>query len=89
MDKTNYTEVMQLAKNIMLENRKMVEQTEELLRNLKTLQGTFLDDGIDEVNEMANSIAGKLQNSQEAFMTTANELVVYARLLAAGKGKTV
>lgn len=89
MDKTNYTEVMQLAKNIMLENRKMVEQTEELLRNLKTLQGTFLDDGIDEVNEMANSIAGKLKNSQEAFMTTANELVVYARLLAAGKGKTV
>jgi ABC-type transporter Mla subunit MlaD len=89
MDKTNYTEVMQLAKNIMLENRKMVEQTEELLQNLKTLQGTFLDDGIDEVNEMANSIAGKLKNSQEAFMTTANELVVYARLLAAGKGKTV
>lgn len=89
MDKTNYTEVMLLAKNIMLENRKMVEQTEELLQNLKTLQGTFLDDGIDEVNEMAKSIAGKLKNSQDAFMTTANELVAYARLLAAGKGKTV
>ena len=89
MDKTNFAEVMQLAKNIVLEDRKMVQETDELLKNLKALQGTFLDDGMDEVNEMANSIAGKLQNAQEAFMTTANELMQYAKLLAAGKGKTV
>ena len=89
MDKTNIAEVMQLAKNIMLEDRKMVELTDGLLKDLKTLQETFLDDGIDEVNEMVKSIAVKLQHSQQAFMITATELKTYAKLLAAGKGKTV
>ncbi len=89
MERTNYEEVFELAKNILREDERMLLITDELSKNLKQLQASFLDDGIDEVNGFVNTILAKLNNAQDAFMVTADELEKYAKLLAAGKGKTV
>ena len=64
----------------------MILLTDDLSQKLKALEGTFLDDGIDEVRAYVNSLTGKLNNAQTAFVTIANELVQYANILKSGKG---
>jgi paraquat-inducible protein B len=85
MKYTDYTQVRQLAKNILLDDRKMVELTGDLEQQLKALEGTFLDDGIEDVRSTVKTLTSKLKNAQAAFKTVAGELAEYANILQAGK----
>lgn len=86
MKYTDYSKVLQLAQNIMKDNKKMVQLTGDLGAKLKTLKASWNDDGIEEVESYVKGLGAKLANAEEAFMTIANELVEYANLLAKGKG---
>ena len=86
MKYTDYKQVKQLAENILKDDKKMIQLTADLGAKLKSLKTTFQDDGIDEVEAYVNKLTAKLTNAQEAFMTIANELIQYAKLLKAGKG---
>lgn len=86
MKYTDFGQVKQLATNILKDDKKMIQLTVDLGAKLKTLKATFQDDGIDEVETYVNGLTAKLNNSQEAFMTIANELIEYANILKMGKG---
>ena len=86
MKYTDFSQVNQLAANILKDDKKMIQLTADLGAKLKSLKTTFQDDGIDEVESYVNNLTAKLTNAQEAFMTIANELIQYAKLLKAGKG---
>ncbi len=83
---TDYEKVYELAKDILKDDKKMLLLTKDLEAELKKLKGTFLDDGIDEVSQYVNSLLKMLAGAQDAFMTVANDLIDYARLLQKGKG---
>lgn len=87
MKKTDYQKVFELAKNILIEDKKMIQLTDSLGQKLKALEGTFLDDGIEEVKTFVNALTSKLIGAQTAFETVATELQTYGALLRAGKGK--
>jgi hypothetical protein len=86
MKYTDYKQVRQLAKNILLDDRKMIELTDELQTKLNALKGTFLDDGIDQVESTVNALTKKLKSAQASFSTVAGELAEYASILQSGKG---
>lgn len=86
MKYTDFSQVNQLAANILKDDRKMVQLTGDLSAKFKTLKASFRDDGIYEVEAYVNRLTGKLTNAQEAFMTIANELIQYANILKSGKG---
>ena len=86
MKHTNYKEVKQLAKNILKDDKQMILLTQDLAQALKTLEGTFLDDGIDEVKAFVNGLEKRLESAQASFFTIASELKDYADLLESGKG---
>ena len=86
MKYTDFSQVNQLAANILKDDKKMIQLTDDLGQRLKALEGTFQDDGIDEVKAYVNSLTKKLVDAQGAFMTIANELVQYANILKSGKG---
>lgn len=83
---TDYNQVNQLAANILKDDKKMIQLTADLKAKLNTLKSSFQDDGIDEVQNYVDGLLNKLAKSQDAFMTTANELVQYAAILKSGKG---
>ena len=85
MKHTDYRAVRELAMNILADDRKMITLTDELEQALKTLEGSFLDDGIDEVKEFVNGLKKRLAAAQGSFMTIAGELQTYANYLEAGK----
>lgn len=85
MKYTDYHQVRELAKNILKDDKRMIELTAELDSKLKTLKASFQDDGIDEVEAYVNGLTAKLVNAQAAFGTIANELAEYANILQAGK----
>lgn len=85
MKYTDWKKVIELAKYIMEDDRKMVLLTDDLGAKLKTLKASFHDDGIDEVETYVNGLKAKLNNAEEAFMTIANELIEYANILKMGK----
>jgi len=87
MKSTDYQKVFELAVNILKEDKKMIELTAALGQKLKTLEGTFLDDGIDEVKTYVKGLTGSLTSAQAAFSTIANELQAYGQKLRDGKGK--
>lgn len=87
MKSTDYQKVFELATNILKEDKQMIRLTDDLGQKLKALEGTFLDDGIDEVKAYVKGLTGKLVNAQAAFSTIASELHTYGLLLKAGKGK--
>lgn len=87
MKKTDYQKVFELAKNILIEDKKMIQLTDSLGQKLKALEGTFLDDGIEEVKTYVNALTAKLEGAQTAFTTVASELQTYGKMLRAGKGK--
>ena len=86
MKSTDYQKVFELAKNILKDDKQMILLTDDLGQKLKALEGSFLDDGIDEVKAFVTSLTGKLNNAQTAFVTISNELTEYANYLKRGKG---
>jgi len=88
MKLTNYAHVRQLAKNILVEYRRMALLSGDLQNKLKALEGTFLDDGIDQIKDFTFGLIDDLVNAQSAFFSIANELTEYAQLLEAGKGNS-
>lgn len=85
MKSTDYQKVRELAKNILMDDKEMILLTSDLGEKLKALEGTFLDDGIDEVKAYVKALTSKLVNAQSAFETIANDLIAYANLLKKGK----
>lgn len=85
MQRTNYAQVRQLAKGILVEYKRMALLSDSLQHKVKTLEGTFLDDSIDQVKDFTNALITDLVNAQDLFFSVANELAEYARLLEAGK----
>lgn len=86
MKSTDYEKVFELAINILKEDKKMIQLTDDLRKNLKSLEGTFLDDGIEEVKVYVESLTGKLVSAQSSFSTIASELQSYGVKLKQGKG---
>ena len=86
MKYTDYRQVRELAKNTMKDDKRMIQLTEDLDQALKTLEGTFLDDGIDDVKAFVNRLKKGLNSAQSSFYTIAAELKDYAALLKSGKG---
>lgn len=85
MKSTDYQKVFELAANILKDDKQMIQLTDDLGQKLKTLEGTFLDDGIDEVKAYVNALTKKLVDAQGAFSTIASELHSYGLKLKAGK----
>ena len=85
MKYTDYKQVKGLARNILLEDKRMIQLTADLSAKLKTLKASFQDDGIDEVDDTVKKLTSQLTSAQESFMTVANELIQYAALLEQGK----
>ena len=88
MQRTDYAQVRQLAKDILVEYKKMALLSGDLQNKMKSLEGAFLDDSIDMVKEYTTDLIGRLVNAQNSFFSIANELTEYARLLEAGKGRS-
>lgn len=85
MKYTDYQKVYELAANILKDDKQMILLTNDLSNQLKTLEGSFLDDGIEEVKAYVKNLTGKLVNAQSAFSTVATELAAFADLLRQGK----
>lgn len=86
MKYTDAKAVLELARGIVKDSKDIAQYASELDNELKGLQGTFLDDGIDEVNAYVSTISGKIRSAESSVITVANQLVEYANLLLAGKG---
>lgn len=86
MQRTDYAQVRQLAKDILVEYKQMALLSGDLQNKLKALEGTFLDDSIDQVKDYTTILISGLVSAQNSFFSIANELTEYARLLEAGKG---
>lgn len=86
MQRTDYAQVRQLAKDILVEYKKMALLSGDLQNKLKALEGTFLDDSINQVKDYTTRLIGGLVNAQSFFFSIVSELTEYARLLEAGKG---
>ena len=86
MKYTDYRQVRELAKNTLKDDKQMIQLTEDLDQALKTLEGTFLDDGIDDVKAFVKGLKKGLNSAQSSFFTIADELKDYADLLKSGKG---
>ncbi len=88
MQRTDYAQVRQLAKDILVEYKQMALLSGDLQNKLKALEGTFLDDSIDQVKDYTSRLISGLVSAQNSFFSIANELTEYARLLEMGKGNT-
>ena len=86
MKSTDYQKVFDLAINILKDDKQMILLTDDLGQKLKALEGTFLDDGIDEVRDYVKALTSKLVETQTSFAIIANELSAYGLKLKAGKG---
>lgn len=85
MKLTDYQKVRELAENILKEDKKMIQVTSELDSRLKSLKGSFLDDGINEVDAYVKELTSRLKEAQASFLTIAAGLKEYANLLQQGK----
>lgn len=86
MKHTDYQKVFELATNILKDDKQMIQLTDELSNNLKSLEGSFLDDGIEEVKAFVKNLTARLVNAQGAFSAIASDLQAYGNLLKSGKG---
>lgn len=85
MKYTDPAAVRQLAIVLLKEVDNLLTKVSELDSKLKALEGTFLDDGIEEVKTFVKYAEGKLSGIAEYFETIAGELNAYAELLEQGK----
>lgn len=82
---TDAKEVLVLASNIIKDTKKITGILDELDNELKTLERTFLDDGIEEVKAHIGSIRQHTEESTESAVVISTQLVGYADLLMKGK----
>lgn len=80
--------VLQLAKNITSDAKTLTSNAEELRSRLSALEGTFHDDGFEEVNEYSRSVVSKIYLTKEALDNVVCQLIDYANLLKQGKGNS-
>ena len=85
MKHTDYQKVYELAANILKDDKQLLTLTDDLGQKLRALEGSFTDDGIEEVKSFVNSLTNSLVNAQTSFVTIANELVIFADKLKEGK----
>lgn len=85
MKYTDAKAVLQLAQGILKDTKAIFSTVAELESELKTLQGSFLDDGIELVNNYVTSISAKTNSASESAREVSIQLVNYADLLIKGK----
>lgn len=78
--------VLVLARNIASDAITLSSHAAELRSRLSALEGSFLDDGFDEVDAYSKSLLALVLNMQGALGTVTQQLIEYAELLQAGKG---
>ncbi len=83
---TDAKEVLVLASNIIKDTKKITGILDELDNELKMLERTFFDDGIEEVKAYIKSIRKHTNNSTEQAAVISTQLVYYADKLIEGKG---
>ena len=82
---TDYSKVRELAKNILIDVKKINMLCENLRNEHNKLKGTFLDDGIEEVNSFINTVQGKITESEDSLTEVTKKLLEYAAYLEKGK----
>lgn len=85
MKYTDARAVFTLAQNILKDVQEINNEVEEMESNLKNLEGSFLDDGIDEVKNLVENISGKTKDAASSAANVATQLVEYGDLLVKGK----
>lgn len=85
MKYTDAKAVLQLAQGILKDTKAIFSTVAELELEFKTLQGSFLDDGIELVNNYVTSISAKTNSASESAREVSIQLVNYADLLIKGK----
>lgn len=85
MKKTDYVAVLTLAKDLLLNIKAIEEEDESIKRKLHSLQSTFLDSGIQEVEGYVDQISKNVKNAKEETQGVVNKLLAYAALLEEGK----
>ena len=83
---TDYQKVFELVADIIQEQKRILLLTDELNQELKSLDGTYLDDEDDyinilEVRSIVNSLEQQLSDAQSSFYTIANGLFVFGNNL--------
>ncbi len=85
MKYTDPAAVRNLSRNIGKDIMAIQELVVQLDEDLKKLQYTYLDDGIEEINQYVASITKKVRESEFAIITVSKQLNEYANLLEEGK----
>lgn len=80
--------VLQLARNITSDAKTLTSNAEELRSRLSALEGTFHDDGFEEVNAYSQKLIAGVSSAQESLNLVVGQLIDYANLLILGKGET-
>lgn len=78
--------VLQLVRSIASDVKTLTSNAEELRAKLSALEGTFHDDGFEEVNDYSKRLISTLLNSKQSLSFIITQLVNYAELLQKGKG---
>ena len=78
--------VLQLARSITSDAKTLTSNAEELRARLSALEGTFHDDGFDEVNAYSKSLVSRIAFTNDAINSVVQQLIQYAELLQLGKG---
>lgn len=86
---TDYRQVLQLAKDLLIDYRTMAQLANDLQQQLNALKGTFLDDGIQPVEHYTMDLMKKLAYTYDSCSSLVNELQVFATLLKKAKGHGV
>ncbi len=81
MEYTDYQEIRKLAKSIYKEDKKMIENTENLWTDLETLKKTFLDNDILVIESYVKKLSDNLEQYQEDIGHLCTELLNYAQAL--------
>ena len=85
MDLTDYNVVLDLAESLKKDANAIYNENEELNRRLKTLEGTFLDDGIEEVKAVVSNIKTKIDENVDNLVIITRELQKFANKLSENK----
>lgn len=83
---TDYKQVKNLGKNILIDNQRMILVVDDLSRALKTLKDSFQDDGFEDVEAYVTTMTRRLTAAQASFSVLGEELLAYANDLKAAKG---
>ena len=85
MDLTNYNVVLDLAESLKNDAAAIYNENQELSARLKALEASFLDDGIEEVKSVVDSIKKKIDDNLDNIAIICRELQKFAILLIENK----